>query len=239
MTIRAKFGITVGRYRRTTLDMLQSGKDPLLLTLDEAQILGRKNLIPLKKNHIVDSVLNAIHNGNLGRPVILIAGGLGTTEDAFGSLGISRFANGCFVELGALDKEAECAVLHDWLTKDGGAKGDTTAWIDAITQETHGWPQHILTYVEPAIDQLHADKSVMTTEGLNTVLEAGREGLDAYYKQRTDSFRRDEIRYLTRSLAGESVEYRDIVSSLTKEYGDSEAKQLFRRFLEKGVLAKC
>ena len=79
----------------------------------------------------------------------------------------------------------------------------------------------------------------MTTEGLNTVLEAGREGLDAYYKQRTDSFRRDEIRYLTRSLAGESVEYRDIVSSLTKEYGDSEAKQLFRRFLEKGVLAKC
>ena len=129
-------------------------------------------------------VVNAIHNGELERPVILIATGLGTTEEAFGTLGVSRFAKHCIVELGPLGKEAECAVLHDWLTRDGKATRDTTVWIDAITQETYGWPQHILSYVEPALDQLHANNGVMTAEGLNTVLEEGRTGRVAYYKQR-------------------------------------------------------
>ena len=44
-------------------------------------------------------------------------------------------------------KDAERAVLHDWLTEEGKATGDTTVWIDAITKESHGWPQHIISYV--------------------------------------------------------------------------------------------
>ena len=86
------------------------------------------------------------------------------------------------MELGALEKETEREVLHDWLTRDGGAKGDPTLWIDAIAQKTHGWPQHILSYVKPAVRQLHADRSVMTAEGLHAVLKAGREAISIYYR---------------------------------------------------------
>ncbi len=244
MTVLAKLGITVDRDRKTTLDILETGKTPLLLKLDEAQILGEENELPADQIKTVRRVLNAIHNSELNRPVILIAAGLGTTKAAFGALGISRFSGGAFVKLGALDKEAERTVLYDWLKKEGKAKGDPTAWIDAIAQETHGWPQHILAYTDPlAVTELQARGGEMTTEGLTAVLEAGRARRAAYYEQRGDEFRGDQIRCLAKAITcvppGEPVEYRDIVSSLTVEYGDSEAQRLFQRFLEKGVLEKC
>ncbi len=237
-----KIGATVSPESEAILKRLKSGKKPLLLTLDEAQTLGMKDEIPAGKSGTVRYILNAIHNGDVGRPVILVAAGLGPTTKAFGEFGISRFEGGARVELGALGKEAERAILHDWLTEDGKATGDTTAWIGAIAKETHGWPQHILSYVKPALDQLHADKREMTAEGLNSVLEAGHAGRTAYYKQRVDDFRGDQLHCIARAVVditpGKPVEYRDIMSSLTMEHGDSEAKQLFQRFLEKGVLEK-
>ena len=239
-----KLEITAELASETMLNILRSGKDPLLLKLDEAQrietTISRKNVDQFAT---ATDVLNAIHNGQLNRPVILIAAGLGTTADAFGTLGISRFASECLVELGVLGKEAERAVLYDWLTKDGRVKGDPTAWIDAIAQETYGWPQHILSYVKPALNQLRTDRRVMTTEGLSVVLKKGRTGRVAYYKQRIGGFRGDQIRCLTKSVAditpGKPVEYRDIVSSLKTQYDSGEARQLFQRLLEKGILAKC
>ena len=235
--------ISVGRFPQTMKTLLREGRDPLLLTLDEAQTLGKKEALPPDQAHTASSLFNAIHNGKLNKPVLLLAAGLGTTAESFRSFGISRFAKRCLVELGALDKEAERAVLYDWLTKDGNAEGDPTTWIDAIVQETHGWPQHILSYVEPALDQLHAAKGEVTEEGLNAVLKEGRAGRAAYYEQRVDDFRGDQIRCIAKSVAGiapgEPVEYRDIVSSLTIEYGDREAKHLFQRFLKKGILEKC
>ncbi len=143
----AKGGITVGKASPETVDILKSVKQPLLLKLDEAQTLGTTNTPPPDQAGTVTETLNEIHNGELNWPVILVAAGLETTAKAFASLGISRFSGKYFVELGTLEKESEHAVIHDWLTKEGGAKGDPAEWIDVIAQETHGWPQHILSYV--------------------------------------------------------------------------------------------
>ena len=86
----------------TVKTLLRDGKDPLLLTLDEAQTLGKKGLLPPDQAFTADSVLNAIHNGELDRSVILLAAGLGTTMESLGLFGISRFAQQCLVELGYL-----------------------------------------------------------------------------------------------------------------------------------------
>ena len=224
----------------TILKKLQSIRKPLLLKLDEAQTLGTVNAPPPGQAGTTANVLKAIHNGELGRPVILMAGGLGTTANTFGSLGISRFLPEGLVELGALRKEAERAVILDWLTKDGGVKEDPTAWIDAIVKETHGWPQHILSYVKPALDQLRADKSVMTAEGLNAVLEVGREARSAYYKQRTQGFPEEERQSLAKPFSdipiGESAQLSKIMSSLTQDYSQDKAETLFRRAVEKGII---
>ena len=235
-----KGGVTAEMASATTLDTLQDGKQPLLLKMDEAQTLGTTNAPPSDHAGTVTDVLNAIHNGEMNRPVILIAAGLGTTAKAFRSLGISRFDGDSFVELGALGKEAEHAVLHDWLTKEGGAKGDPAAWIDAIAQETHGWPQHIVSYVKPALKQLVTDERAMTKDGLNAVLEAGQRARLEYYERRADDFASEHRHCLARAFAdiplGESTTLTAIMSSLTQDYGEMEAEKLFNRALHRGML---
>ena len=232
--------ISTERAPQTVENLLRGGKNPLLLTLDEAQILGEENEFPADQIRTVRHVLNAIHNGTLDRAVILVVAGLGTTVDAFGSLGVSRFEGRCLVRLGALGKEAERAVLRDWLTKEGQAKGDPTAWIDAIAQETYGWPQHILSYVDPALKQLDADTGGMTAKGLNAVLETGRARRATYYEHRVRGFDEEHRQSFARLFIdlplGGSVTGSAIRSSLTQEYGFEEAAQLFRRAARQGAI---
>ncbi len=236
----ATAAITVDWSRKTILKMLGHGKQPLLLTLDEAQTLGITSAPPSDQATTVTNVLKAIHNGKLNKPVILITAGLGTTIDVFEELGIPRFSGKCFVELGALSKEAERAVIHDWLTKEGKATKDPGPWIDGITQETHGWPQHILSYVEPALKQLVADNRAMTTEGLNAILEAGRAFRSRYYERRANGISRKQRRSLAKLIAdiplSEGLDREDIMASLTQEYGPDEANKLFRKTLHRGIL---
>ena len=238
--VEAELDFTVNQQNHTVLEILESGKKPLLLMLDEAQVLGMID-IPSSDRWVAASVLNSIHNGKLSRPVILLAAGLGMTLKSFGSLGIARFSRNCFVELGALSNEAERAVIHDWLTKDGGAIGDPTAWIDAIARESCGWPHHILSYVDPAaIDQLKADGGNMVMNGLNAVLEVGREGRNAYYKERAYGFPEEERQSLAKVFSnvslGGSTTRRAIMSSLAQDLGPDEAEDLFNRAWNKGLL---
>ena len=220
--------------------LLQEEKVPLLLTLEDAQILGRRDLIPPDQIHTIVNVLKVIHNGELTNPVVLLSTGLWMAVDAFEELAISRFANGCLVELGALEEEVERAVLHDWLTKDGGVTEDPTPWIDAIAQETHGWPQHILLYVESALNQLRVDKGVMTAEGLHAVLEAGSEAIPRFHEYLIQDFSSKECRSLAKLFAniplGESWGSNHIIRFLEEEYGSEKAKDIFQQTLQKGIL---
>ena len=235
-------GYRSSRPKTSVENVLKDGKQPLLLILDEAQRLSGNSAPPRDQRHAVADILEAIHNGMLGKPVILLAAGLQTTQRAFCEYGVARFVEDCLVDLGALCAESERAVIRDWLKKEGGTQGDTTAWIDAITRETHGWPQHIQCYSISAADQLKANDGVMTPGRLGSVLAAGRESRKVYYKQRVVDFRGDQLRCLARSIEtarrGVLLEYRDIVSSLAQEYGEEGARQLFKRFEEKGLLAK-
>ena len=126
------------------------------------------------------------------------------------------------MELGTLDQKSERAVLYDWLTRDAGAKGNPAPWINAIVQETHGWPQHILAYIESALTQLDIDQGAMTSEGLTVVLEKGRVDRTAYYANRADGLRSEMRRALARPFreipAGESLSYEQIMASLTQDF---------------------
>ena len=107
--------IDIKTAAHTISDILRGQKKPLLLILDEAQALGLKDVVPPEMKGIVTSVLKEVHNGDLGKPVMLLAGGLGTTEAALSMFGISRFMRKCRVPLGCLSKESACAVIRDFL----------------------------------------------------------------------------------------------------------------------------
>jgi len=236
----APIGIKAEWTQKTTLNILSSGKKPLLLQLDETQTIGTTNAPSEGLKSAATNVLDAIHNGELSRPVILIAAGLGSSKAAFGNLGISRFRAGCKIELGSLSKESERAVIQDWLIKDGGAKGDPTVWIDAIAQKTHGWPQHITAYGDAASKQIKQDKGIMTSAGLEIVYQVGKERCEAYYMQRAEKISRKERYSLAQLIENGSTEdgidQEDIETVLSKEYDLDKAKDLFKRALERGIL---
>ncbi|MCY4159143.1 MAG: hypothetical protein OXF48_05985, partial [Bacteroidetes bacterium] len=132
------------------------------------------------------------------------------------------------------------AVIYDWLTKEGGAQGNPTVWIDTIVQETHQWPRHVHSYAKHAAEHLKENGGIMTTQGLNAVIKLGQEGRKQYYKQRVASFRGDQLQCLIKSMGeaveGKLVKYKDFMFSLTDEYDKKEAQDLFDLFIRKGIL---
>ncbi len=84
----------------TPQSIIEWGKDPLLLFLDEAQTLGKQSGQPQEHRELVQIFLNSIHNGEMGRPVMLAAAGLSATADAFEDMGVSRFKDNCYVVSG-------------------------------------------------------------------------------------------------------------------------------------------
>ncbi|MCY4000327.1 MAG: ATP-binding protein [Bacteroidetes bacterium] len=211
----------------------------LILLLDEAQDLRHLKNTP-KEHNLARDALNVIHNGNVGRPVMLIAGGLGTTESTLGGLGISRFEGDCTVQLGRLDKESECAVIRDWLTQAGGAIGDPGRWIDSIAEQAHGWPQHIISYIKPAVKYLTSNHGRMTDEGLAFVYEKGNEYREEYYQKRVKGIDKKKRQDLAKIFAGvplgDTMELEDIMDALKEEYTEEVAEKLFKKALERGII---
>ncbi len=229
------------RNRRAVKSVLADQGKPLLLLLDEAQALGNENVPPPDYESDMLELLELIHNGKIGRPIVLLTAGLGTTLPALEALDISRFGEGNTIELGELSEKSARAVIHDWIVKDGMAKGDPTEWIDAIEEETYRWPRHVHSYAIRASEYLKENGGIMTSKGLMEVMEKGMKGRIQYYRQRVKSFYVDEVKHVAEAIseypAGVAFDRLDILSLLSKIYGEAEAKNLFDRLLEKGVIA--
>ncbi|MCY4224649.1 MAG: ATP-binding protein [Bacteroidetes bacterium] len=211
----------------------------LILVLDEAQDLQYLKNTP-KEHNLARDALTVIHNGDVGHPVMLIVGGLGTTESSLGGLGVSGIDGDCTVQLGRLDEESERAVIRDWITHAGGAVGDPSRWIDSIAEKTHGWPQHIMSYVKPALKYLKSSHGKMTDSGLEFVYEKGNEYREEYYQKRVKGFDKKKRQDLAKIFAdvplGDTMELEDIMDALKEEYTEEIAEKLFKKALERGII---
>ena len=210
----------------------------LILMLDEAQRLHK---IPdnSERHTVASDTLEMIHNGKLESPVILLTAGLGTSESAYGSLGISRFMRKCRVPLGCLSKESTCAVIRDFLIHEGGVSKPPLVWVETIAERTHGWPQHIVSYADSAAKYL-ASHRTSTDEGLNIVLQQGRTEQIGYYKVRLKGIDRKKRQVLAKIFAdvplGKTMERDDIMSAIQEEYTEEVAEELFKKALERGII---
>ncbi len=235
-----KAELIVGRGARTCMDVIKKGKGPLLLLLDEAQRLAR--IVHEKGEQFMQMVdmLKVIHAGGAGRPVILVAAGLGATTQALKDLDISRFNPGCKINPGMLKKEFTRAIIQDWLQKEGRVKGDPARWIDDIAEQTYGWPQHIMAYVWPALKQLKLTGGEMTGTGLKTVLKEGQKGRIKFYESRAEGLFRTERQCIARAVvgieSGENVDKGGIIASLRKEFSKGETERIFTLALHRGML---
>jgi len=211
----------------------------VILLLDEAQKL--RKLLPQNIEVAVDT-LDAIHNGELEKPVMLLTAGLGIAKSVYKALDVSRFADGCINYLVCLNLEAERNVIRDWLTIAGGAQGDPTDWIHAIADRSHGWPQHIICYARRAKDLLIETCGEMTHEGLQEVLAQGDQARNAYYAERVSEMPEEDIQIIANVFsaidAGETVSKKDITNAIEEAYSREEAEKMFNDLLLQGVIAR-
>ncbi len=224
----------------TPESIIRLGKSQLLLVLDEAQTLGGGMTSSDARHETVKVFLDRLHNGNMGRPMMLLVAGLGGTKVAFQKMGVSRFKPGCCLDLEHLKPNEERRVIADWLQLEGKARGDIRPWVDAIMAETHGWPQHIACYAQAAALQVRADRRRMTPNGLNVVMETGRKERTKFYKARVQGIQDSVLRCIAHRLREVPPRYsfarEYLTDALTDAYGESKAEELFRRMVHKGVL---
>ena len=223
-----------------TLDILEMSRKPLLLLLDEAQRL-HKRIPRLRGDQLDDATefVKSVHNGEIERPLILLAAGLSATKRAFKDLDVSRFKDNCYVELGPLKPEAERRVIKDWLKLEGQAKGDPIPWIDSIMQKTHGWPQHVAAYAESAAIHLRATGRQMTPEKLKEVLEVGEMKRIKFYKSRADGIMRNERQCIARAMTNVAtdgtIDKDTVIASLREEFSAEKAEEVFALALGNGI----
>ena len=225
---------------KTIKKTLRSGKRPLLLILDEAQMIGSSSK-PVGAQAVVASiVLKALHNGKMGRPIILLAAGLRTTLPSLEALDISRFGARNRIALGALSEDSARGVIRDWIVKDGMAKGDPDEWINAIALEAGVWPRHVHSYSWHAAQYLKQNGGLMSPKGLNDVIAKGWSGRINYYEQRIDPFYIDEIKHVAVAIskypAGGAFDRLCVIEHLSKIYPEPKAELLFDRLIEKGII---
>ncbi|MCY4171392.1 MAG: ATP-binding protein [Bacteroidetes bacterium] len=211
----------------------------LILVLDEAQRLYK---IPddSERHTVASSTLEMIHNGKLGKPVILLTAGLGTSETAYGSLGISRFVSKCRVPLGSLSYESTCDVIRDFLVDKGGVNPPPPKWIETIAGQTHGWSQHIVSYADPAANYL-ASHQTSTDKGLDIVLQQGRAEQIEYYERRAHDIDEELRVTLTRAIKDVPIDgttTRTVIIDGIKQSGlnEEDADNLFTRALDQGII---
>ncbi len=233
---------TKAHTKRSPLEVLKDREGKLLLIMDEAQDFARDFApSPSKERRDARALIDSVHNGKIAeKPVMLLTAGLIATKRAFKDMGVPRFKDNCYVELGPLKPEAERAVIQDWLQLEGRAKGDPTPWIEAIMQKTHGWPQHVAAYAESAAIHLRATGRQMTPEKLKEVLEVGEMKRIKFYKSRADGLDEDHRTAIARAFASarkdQTQTRKAIMASLLQDVEKQEASEIFELALDNGVI---
>ncbi len=221
----------------STIDVLKEQPHPLLLLLDEAEALHE--ILPEQSHEFktASRCLRAIHNGQLERPVLLIAAGRARSRAAFARLHVTKFSSGCYLELDPLTDAACRAVIQDWLQREGGAEGDPGTWVDAIAPETYAWPRHIQSYVEPAVAWLRQHGGVMTPEGLTTVLAAGEENRKRFFEGLMQRIPEKDAHCIAKAFKdSDRASESNILDALRQGYDREGAQEAYFHALDEGLL---
>ncbi|MDE2956207.1 MAG: ATP-binding protein [Bacteroidota bacterium] len=164
------------------------------LILDEAQHLATPSSAEAAAS--IRSVLNRITNGNVGRKVVLLLGGLSHTWDALRNRGLSRLRLNCVRDLEALKAEESRRVVRDWLMEDGCSPDHIEAWTDELADAAENWPQHIVCCVAAALDYFDAYGDRPTASAIRSVLKSADEDKYAFYSARAAGLDTDDIAIL-------------------------------------------
>jgi len=211
---------------------------PLLLVLDEAQELS--TIADISEDRKVAGVaMGLLHNGKLGHPVVLLAGGLDTSRQVLSSFGVSRITNENRARIGALSMESSRDVIRAYVLGETGID-IPEQWVQPISMKTHGWPQHIVCYSGAAATKVATLHHAPSDSDLKDVVTYGRATQVAYYEERTHDFDWEALRCIAGVFepipVGGSTTRSVIENALKEVYTEEQIMDIFTRALRQGVI---
>ena len=131
-------------------------------------------------------LLNELHMGEHGLKLLLVAAGLGTTEDRFMELGLSRLSADAVQVLDCLsDTEQREAV--DRFFEHFHVRGDAQTkarWAEALVDGAQGWPHHLTNGLRAAAEELIRAEGDADYASLDAACTRATEYREHYYSRR-------------------------------------------------------
>ncbi len=183
------------RSEPTVSSIFKKIKKPILLTLDEAQMMRvghvKGDRETEKKAHLFDE----LHNLQLKQGLVFLIAGLSHTRKVFKDFEISRFSDDCVINLSRLDQKAEEDILRDYLVRGAGVKPNhpnLNDWVHQMSKETYQWAHHISCYGQVAAQKINKNRGVLSNELFSDILKESRRKKRNYYDGRFEGFNEAE-----------------------------------------------
>ena len=164
----------------------------IVLFVDEAQnIVGPRSRTA--------ETVSALHDGVPDVPIMLAAYGLPRTRSVLSEAGVSRLDRRRDFDLAGISPQDACLVVARCFKAFGIRGRRRTDWALALSRRCQGWPQHLSSYLIPAVEALDAAGRDADRADLDAVLAEGDAGRDAYYARRIE--RLEEFRGWENAMA--------------------------------------
>ena len=131
-------------------------------------------------------LLNELHVGEHGLKMLLVAAGLGTTEDRFMELGVSRLSADAVQVLDCLSVTEQRDAV-DKFFEHFNIRGDMqkkAQWAEALLAGTQGWPHHLTNSLRAAAEELINANGDVDRASLEAACARAAEYREHYYSKR-------------------------------------------------------
>ena len=211
---------------------------PTVLFIDEIQ------RIPSDKQAPEVRVLNALHLGNHGAPVVPVLAGLADTVDALSNVRISRFDPARGLSLGRLSYGAACESAGKFLDRFNVA-GDRSGWPGTVAAWSDGWPMHLHNTLRALAGELARNGGDLDRLDRLQAKRAAAVHRAAYYGERTGAGFQDEpdmLAAVMEQTGEDGLARRAIAEILVKHGGHCPAgmtpADAFKALLARGLLQR-
>ena len=206
----------------------------LVIILDEIQ-----NLALLPNRNVVGSLIETIHKGTHGCPILLVCAGLQNSQAVFDNVGISRAVSHFTLENLTYEETRHC---FSGSLKKLGYQDISRIALDEMVEASQGFPHHITCYILAAKNSTHKDLS--NPDVVNDILVAGDKMRYQYYEGRLadediNAYMRDEsmVRSLRESDALNFEDISNVARNVNEKFGLEcpDPKQVRNMLIQKGI----
>ena len=210
---------------------------PVALFIDEIQS------IPGRPDAPEALLLQSLHLGTHGAPIVPVLAGLAHAKDVLEEAGLSRLSDGSVLPLGALSREEACHSAELFLDAFDVA-GDRTGWPEAVARWSDGWPMHLHNSLRALAAGLAACGGHLGRVDRAEVKMRAARSRARYYGQRTAGIledRPDLLGSITEGIPPFGMTKAGMLQVVRSRLGEAEgefpdAGDVFSRMLSKGLI---